>query len=211
MADVNNSMVHGVAPVLQALKQLEPDLYKRITKEIKSTAQPLRDKVAEGFPDEPWQSRRGVQWTMYGRTTRGKSLDGSGSKFPKYDGKKARKGVTVVVGGRKVRRTDSYPIIRLRQGDAGGQIYDLAKNNRTNKKDSFVRNINKSGDPSRVMWKRTRQFLPLVESNLEKIIDGITSRMTAEIAAETHRRNQASVRASAQVRNVLGQFGRAIS
>lgn len=208
--DVNQSMVHGVAPVLQALKQLEPDLYKQISQEIKSTAKPLRDAVAAGFPDDPWQSRRGVQWTKYGRTTRGVSVDGSGSKFPKYDGKKARKGVTVVVGGRKVRRTNSYPIIRLRQGDAGGSIYDLAKNNRTTNKQSFVNNLNKTGEPSRVMWRRTRQFLPLVENNLERIIDGITKRFTVEIAAETDRRNQASVRASQQTRNVLGQFGKAL-
>lgn len=210
MADVTVSMVHGVAPVLEALKHFEPELYKQITKEIKSTAKPLRDKVAAGYPDEPWQSRRGVQWTLYGRSARGKSVDGAGAQFPKYNGAKARKSVTTVVGGRKVRRTNSYPIMKLRQNDAGASIYDLAKNTRTNKKESFVNNLNKSGDPSRVMWKRTRQYMPMVESNLNKIVDGIANRFTAEIGAETHRRNQASIRASQQTRNVLGQFGKAL-
>ena len=210
MADVTVSMVHGVAPVLEALKHFEPDLYKQITKEIKSTAKPLRDKVAAGYPDEPWQSRRGVQWTLYGRTARGKSPDGTGAQFPKYNGAKARRSVTTVVGGRKVRRTNSYPIMKLRQNDAGGSIYDLSKNTRTNKKESFVNNLNKNGEPSRVMWKRTRQYMPMVESSLNNIVDGIANRFTAEIAAETHRRNQASIRASQQTRNVLGQFGKAL-
>jgi hypothetical protein len=208
--DVNNSMIHGVAPVLEALKHFEPELYKQITKEIKGTAKPLRDKVAAGFPNEPWQSRRGVQWTLYGRTARGKSVDGVGAQFPKYNGAKARRGVTTVVGGRKVQRTNSYPIVRIRQNDAGGQIYDLSKNNRTNKKESFVGNLNKNGEPSRVMWKRTRQYFPMIESNLNKIVDGVANRFTAEIGAETHRRNQASIRASQQTRNVLGQFGKAL-
>ena len=210
MADVTVSMVHGVAPVLEALKHFEPELYKQITKEIKSTAKPLRDKVAAGYPDEPWQSRRGVQWTLYGRTARGKSPDGTGAQFPKYNGAKARRSVTTVVGGRKVRRTNSYPIMKLRQNDAGGSIYDLSKNTRTNKKESFVNNLNKNGEPSRVMWKRTRQYMPMVESSLNNIVDGIANRFTAEIAAETHRRNQASIRASQQTRNVLGQFGKAL-
>jgi hypothetical protein len=202
--------VHGVAPVLETLKHLEPDLYKQITKQIRGTAKPLRDAVAAGFPDEPWQSRRGVQWTLYGRTTRGVSVDGTGSKFPRYDGAKARRGVTTTVGGRKIKGTNRYPIVRLRQGDAGGSIYDLAKNNRTTNKQSFVNNLKKSGEPSRVMWKKTRQYLPMIENNLNKIVDDVSKRFTADIAAETDRRNQASIRASQQTRNVLGQFGKAL-
>lgn len=208
MADVSNSMVHGVGPVLQALKQLEPTLYKEIEKEIKTISKPLRDKVAAGYPNSPWESTNGVQWTKYGRTTRGRSS--SGAQFPRYNGNKARKGVTVVVGGRKVRRTNSYPIMRLRQADAGGQIYDLSKNNQTANKMSFVDNLNKQGEPSRVMWKRTREFLPLIEKKLGKIIDGVGSQFTTEIARMTEQRNRQSAQARSQVRNALGQFGKAI-
>jgi hypothetical protein len=208
MADVNNSMIHGIGPVLEVLRRMEPELYKSVVAEMKTKAEPLRAKVAEGFPDKPWQSsKKPVQWTLYGRTTRGRKPNGtSGPSFPRYNGKKARKGVTVRVGGRKVRRTNSYPILRIVQSDAGGQIYDLAKLNQTSGKKSFVDNLNKTGEPSRVMWKRVRDYLPLVERDIDKIVDDISNRFTVEIATETERRNQRSISASKQVRDVLGRF-----
>ena len=207
---VSQTMVHGVAPVLQALKQLEPELYKAITADLKNKAEPMRTYVAAGFPDKPYPSATGViNWTRYGRTTRGrKSAGASGSSFPKYDGKKARKGVTVVVGGRKVRRTNSYPILRIKQSDAAGSVYDLAKNE--NKNSQFVKNLAKAGDPSRVMWRRTKASFPMVQKEITQVIDDIGRRFTAEIATETERRNAQSVRASSQVRTALGRFGKAL-
>lgn len=203
MAEVTNSMVHGVKPVLESLRRLEPNLYKTITKDIKSTAEPMRAKVAEGFPDKPWDSAKPIQWTLYGRTTRGRKA--TGPKFPRYSGKKARRAVTVQVGGRKVRRTNAYPIMRLKQSDAGGQIYDLATLNRTAGKEQFVQNLNKSGNPSRVMWKRTREYFPLVERGVKKIVADVEKRFTAEIAAETERRTQASVRGYESMIKRLGK------
>ena len=208
MAQVTNNMVHGVAPVLQSLKQLEPELYKAISADLKNKAEPMRAYVAAGFPDKPYPSATGViNWTKYGRTTRGrKNAGASGSSFPKYDGKKARKGVTVQVGGRKVRRTNSYPILRIKQSDAGGSIWDLAKNEKKNSQ--FVKNLAKAGNPSRAMWRRTKASFPMVQNEIEKVIDDIGRRFTTEIAAETDRRNAQSVRASSQVRTALGRFGK---
>lgn len=207
-AQVTQSLVHGVAPVLQALKQLEPDLYKEITADLKSKADPLRAYVSAGFPDKPYPSNKGViNWTKYGRTTRGRKPSGSaGVSFPKYDGKKARKGVTVQVGGRKVRRTNSYPIMRIKQSDAAGSIYDLAKN--ADKNRQFVLNLAKSGDPSRVMWRRTKAGFPMVQKSVMASVNQIGKRFTAEIASETERRTAQSVRAMSQARTALGRFGK---
>jgi hypothetical protein len=210
MADVTNNMVHGVQPVLQTLRRIEPELYKLVVKDLKDKAEPLRARVAQGFPDEPWTSTNPVQWTLYGRTTNKRNKNGTGAKFPRYNASKARRGVTVRVGGKKVRRTNSYPIMRVVQSNAGGQVYDLSKENKKSGRESFVDNLNKSGEPSRVMWKRVRQFMPLVENDIEKAIDKIMDRFSVEIAHETDRRNQASLRASKQARNVLGQFRKAV-
>ena len=210
MADVTNNMVHGVRPVLETLRKLEPELYKLVVKDLKDKADPLRAKVAEGFPDQPWTSANPVQWTLYGRTTNKRNKNGAGAKFPRYNTAKARRGVTVRVGGKKVRRTNSYPIMRVVQSNAAAQIYDLAKQTKTSGRESFVDNLGKSGDPSRVMWKRVRQFMPLVERDIEKAVDKISDRFSVEIAHETERRNQASLRASQQARNVLGQFRKAM-
>jgi hypothetical protein len=208
MADVQNNMVVGVAPVLQVLKRLEPETYKTITKDIKNKVEPLRVKVADGFPARPWQSSKQINWIKYGRTTRGrKPKDSSGASFPKYNVTKAKRGVTAVVGGRKVRRTNSYPIVRIRQSDAAAAIYDLAKLNRTDGKQQFVKNLNKTSMPSRVMWKRVRTNMPLIQKDLDRIVTDLQSRFTVEVAMETERRNNASIRARKQTRNSFGRFG----
>jgi hypothetical protein len=201
-------MVVGVAPVLQALKRLEPETFKQVSKDIKNKVEPLRVNVADGFPAKPWQSSKEINWIKYGRTTRGRKPKGSaGASFPKYDVKKAKRGVTVVVGGRKIRRTNSYPIVRIKQSDAGASIYDLAKLNRTDKKDQFVKNLNATGSPSRVMWKRVKSNMPLVEKDLDKIIADIQSRFTVQIANETTKRANSSIQARSQSRNAFGRFG----
>ncbi len=213
MAQVQNNMVHGVKPVLEFLRQMEPALYRETVKDLKDKADPLRAVVAQAFPDKPWDSAKPVNWTRYGRTSRGRKVNQTaGADFPKYDPKKVRAGVKIQVGGRKVRRTNSYPILRIKQTDAAGSVFDLAKNNAsgTQAGQQFVRNLAKTGSPSRVMWKQVEKNYRLVEVAVMQVVDGIGKRFTAQIAAETNRRNAQSIRASKQARNALGQFGKTI-
>ena len=214
-SQVKNNMVHGVAPVLQHLRQLEPDLYKSIVAQLKDDTNDLRLAVANEFPEQPWKSSKGViNWTRYGRKKRGRKSNGEGgANFPKWESAKVKRGVTVQVGGRKVRRTDSYPILRVKQSDAAGSIFDLAKTQRGegNVGRQFVKNLNTNPtEPSRVMWRSVEKYYPMVQAKVEKTIDSITNRFTAEIAAETARRSAQSIRASQQVRTALGRFGKAL-
>lgn len=214
MAQVTNNMVHGVAPVLQALRQLEPETYKIIVADLKNSTNDLRLAVANDFPDKPWKSSTGkINWVNYGRTKRGRKMnDTAGADFPKWQSAKVKRGVQVKVGGRKVRRTDSYPILRIVQSDAAGSIWDLAKKQRGTGDigKQFVKNLNATGSPSRVMWKSTKKYYPLVEHKVMKIVDDIGKRFTVQIAQETQKRNAQSVRAASQVRNALGRFGKAL-
>lgn len=213
MAQVTNNMVHGIKPVLEFLRTMEPAIYKETVKEIKTAADPLRAKVAQAFPDKPWDSAKPVNWMRYGRTTRGRKVnDTPGADFPKYDSKKVRAGVKVQVGGRKVRRTNSYPILRIKQTDAAGSVFDLATKNAsgTQAGQQFVQNLNKTGTPSRVMWREVEKNYGLIEHAISVILDKIGKQFTAQIATETNRRNAQSVRASKQTRNALGQFGKSL-
>jgi len=214
MAEVTNNLVHGVAPVLQALRQLEPETYKIIVADLKNNTNDLRLAVANDFPDKPWKSSTGnINWVKYGRTKRGRKMnDTAGADFPRWDSKKVKRGVTIQVGGRKVRRTNSYPILRIKQSDAAGSVFDLAKNQRGSGQvgAQFVKNLNATGKPSRVMWKSTAKHYPLVEHKVMRIIDDIGKRFTAEIAAETYKRNKQSIQASGQMRTALGRFGKAL-
>jgi hypothetical protein len=212
MADVKNNMVHGVAPVLESLRQLERETYKIIVADIKNQTNNLRLAVANDFPDKPWKSSTGkINWVKYGRTSRGRKMNNTaGADFPRWNGAKVKRGVQVKVGGRKVRRTNSYPILRVVQSDAAGSIWDLAKTQRGDGKvgQQFVNNLNATGSPSRVMWKSVPKYYPLVERKVDKILDDIGKRFTAEIANQTAKRNKQSMQAAKQVRNALGRFGK---
>jgi hypothetical protein len=212
MAQITNNMVHGIAPVLESLRQLERETYKTIVDDLKNNTNDLRVAVANDFPDKPWKSRTGnINWTKYGRTTRGrKKNDTAGADFPRWNAGKVKRGVTVQVGGRKVRRTNSYPILRVRQSDAAGSIYDLAKTQRGAGKvgQQFVNNLNATSAPSRVMWKSVPKYYPLVEHKVDKILDDIGKRFTVQIANQTAKRNKQSMQASGQIRNALGRFGK---
>lgn len=212
MADVKNNMVHGIQPVLQALRQLEPETYKIIVADLKNSTNDLRVAVANDFPDKPWKSSRGkINWVRYGRTSRGRKMnDTAGADFPQWNAAKVKRGVQVKVGGRKVRRTNSYPILRIVQSDAAGSIWDLAKKQRGNGDigKQFVKNLNATGSASRVMWKSVPKYYPLVERKVDKILDDIGKRFTVQIAQETDKRNAQSMRASKQARTALGRFGK---
>ena len=208
MADVSQTMVHGLAPVLETLRTLDRELYRAVQNEIRTQTDDLRVAVAAGFPDKPWDSPKPVNWLKYGRTKRGRKMpDQAGASFPRYDPGKVKAGVKIVVGGRKVRRTNSFPILRVVQSNGAGEIFDLAKDGHGKAGTQFVKNLAKSGEPSRVMWKKVRANYPLVEGKVTVIVDRLMKQFSAQIAHESDRRAAQSVRASQQVRNVLGQFG----
>ena len=208
--------VHGVSSTLSYLRRFERDLYKNIRKELIKSAQPTVRVVAANFPKQPWDSKRGVNWTKYGRTERGRKPAGaSGASFPRYQMAKVRRGVKADTGSSRRRLDGTYTILRIKQVDAAGAIYDLAKNQQTLQPDrsSFVKNLNraKRGQPnSRVMWPTVEKQLPSLIVETEKIIRKIEGLYTAEIAADTGRRAAQSARATKQVRNALGQFGAGI-
>lgn len=213
-AELSQNLVHGIAPVLQTLRQLEPETYKQIEKDLKNNTNDLRVAVQNDFPEKPWNSSTGqINWTKYGRTTRGrKPKDAAGASFPKWEAKKVKRGVQIQVGGRKVRRTNSYPILRIKQTNAAGAIYDLAKNQQGEGSigRQFVQNLNATAKPSRVMWKSAAKNYPLVEHKILKILDDVGSRFTAQISRQTELRSAQSMRASKQARTALGRFGKAL-
>jgi hypothetical protein len=200
--------VENIRPVLETLRLWEPTMYKAVQKDIKDTAYFVVANTAHAFPAQPWTSRRGVNWTKYGRTQRGRRpKGGAGAEFPRYKLSDVRKGVDAKVGGRK-RRDGSYPIVTIRQKNAGGQIYDLALNNQKLGKESFVRNLNAMKAPSRVMWPTVLKYKPRLEKKVEIIIKRVEREFSLQIAMEAQRRANLSISASRQSRNALGQFGK---
>lgn len=205
--------VHGVQSTIAYLRRFEKDLYKNIRKDLIKSAQPVVRAVAREFPKEPWDSTNGVNWTKYGRTERGRKPKGSaGSSFPRYQIAKVRRGVKADTGSSRRRLDGTYTILRIKQIDAAGSIYDLARQQQTTQPDrgSFVKQLNNArrGQPnSRVMWPTVEKHLPAIIVQVEKVLEGIENLYSAEIAADTTRRIAQSARATKQVRTALGRFG----
>lgn len=211
MLPVMNIAVYGVQPTLEVLRLLEPSMYKSVQTEIADTAQFLVVQVRNKFPTEPWDSAKPINWTRYGRTRRGKKPDNDvGASFPRYKISDVRKGVKAKVGGRKNRTTGTYPILTIQQTNAGGMIYDLAMNSRTRGKEQFIKNLRTSGSASRVMWPTVDKYKRNVHDEVMRIVRRVEKQFEHEIALETQRRANASIRAGQQTRNALGQFGKAM-
>ena len=60
------------------------------------------------------------------------------------------------------------------------------------------------------MYPTVKKQLPSLIADVEKILSRIENMYSAEIASDTQMRSAASSRAGKQVRNVLGQFGKAM-
>jgi len=204
--------VHGVQSTIQYLQRFEREVFKDIRKQLIHSAQPIVVAVQGEFPKQPWDSKRGVNWTKYGRTRRGrKSPSSAGPSFPRYQYSKVKRGVKADTGSTRRRSDGTYTILRIKQTDAAASIYDLAQQTRTANAASFITNLNntKRGQPnSRVMFPTVIKAIPKVINDVMKILDKIESRYSAEIAADTQTRAAQSARASKQVRNLLGQFGK---
>jgi hypothetical protein len=206
--------VHGVQATVQYLRRFEREAYKDIKKQLITKADPTVRAVRAEFPKDPWQSRRGVQWTKYGRTDRGrKQPNAAGASFPRYQQSRVRSGVKADDGARRRRSDGTYTILRIKQTYAAGAIYDLANKTQTAGAESFIKNLNKGkrGKPkSRVMWATVIKNVPKLTKDVEAIMRGLEDRFTAEIAADTQARLAQARRASSQSRNVLGQFGKLV-
>lgn len=206
--------VHGVQSTVQYLRRFEKEAYKKIKKELIKSAKPTVEAVKREFPKQPWDSKNGVNWTKYGRTERGRRPEGSsGAGFPRYQQSLVKQGVKADDGSRRRRSDGTYSILRIKQTYAAGVIYDLAKENRTAGKESFVKNLNKKkrGKPnSRVMWPTVQKHLPFLTKNVDHILKDLESQFSDEIAADSQRRLAQSRRASSATRNALGQFGKVV-
>lgn len=204
--------VEGIKPVLETLRMVEPEMYKRIQKEIAGTAEFIVQDVRSKFPVQPWKSSKPINWMLYGRTKAGKRPEGqSGAEFPRYKIEDVRKGVKAKVGGRKNRKTGTYPILTIQQKNAGGMIYDLANETRTTGKEQFVKNLQSMGSPSRVMYPTVEKHnKSKVVVEVEKIVERVEKQFEHQIAMEARRRANASINASKQTRNALGQFSKAV-
>ena len=162
--------VYGVAEVIKELRNMEPELYKRLTNDLRTSAAPLARAVGSEFPEEPL-----INW------------GGSGARnkngFPSYNAAQAINNVKPSVSTRKPRGANEYGILRLQQFGGAAQIYDSAGSitqaGKGSSGEMFVMNLDKrlrtksrkGRTRSRVMYPATQKHLPLLIPAIEQSLD----------------------------------------
>lgn len=161
--------VYGVAQAVRELRKLEPTLYRSLVKDLKTSAKPLAEAVANEFPDEPL-----VNWEGDGSRGRG--------NFPSYNTSTVRARVRPAIMTSPPKAETTYGILRIEQMDAAGAIYDsagskTAAQNTTNG-GRFIMNLDKrlrtkstkGKTRSRVLYPATNKHLPLLIPAIERTI-----------------------------------------
>ena len=188
--------ITGLKPVLQTLMVIDRDLYKKVTDDIKAQAMPVANKIAQDFPV-----------TVLSGFTKKRTKAASKATFPAYNASVVRKSVRPIVGGRKRRVTNTYPILKLRTKNGAAQIFDMAQNQAT-PGNTFVENLKAQGygDASRVMWKSTMRYLPMIERLVINSVKTIEQSISADLVRNIENRKAASKRVKGIVRT-KGRFG----
>jgi hypothetical protein len=143
--------VENVPQTLRALRQVDPELRKRVPDEIKSYAQPMLAELKAELPAEKMLSG----WSKRGRTG--------------YRPGSARWKTTLQFRGSRPRNSpvDSWPVLRVRSKHLALIIADTARKGRTPQGRAMVAALDrKYGKSSRFVW-------PVVERHARDIERGI--------------------------------------
>ena len=176
-----------IAEALKAIKKVEPDLIKKMQKDIRKEAKPTTDSIKAYLkwldPDiTPFNSNgpsgieRGVLIKSRGDAT-------------KWSRQLVLRGIRVKFGGptRKARMgKKAYAVMTIIQGNAAGAIFDVAGSRNLGKPgNKFVENLrkedkpHKTGErsgrtgPSRYMWPGAEDHLPQLRAASTEIMDNV--------------------------------------
>jgi hypothetical protein len=163
--------VTGVAEALKALAKADPELRKAVIKDMKQAATPLQAAARSLLPDRPLRNWYGWQGG--------------------YNLGKAQKGIKVTFKGGKVKgkSADHFPLLSLRQTDAGGAIYEMAgraggkgrKSEGEARGAAMIAKLNTYGTASRTLWPAVERNFGDVEAALNEAIDTMTDVINREI------------------------------
>lgn len=153
---VSGVYVEGIEDTLKALRKLDTELFKASVETIRV---PL--EAAAGIARSKYPPNQGA---LSGWRTKAPKKPVPPNAFPIYRQNSAQKGVKVVVNKRTSSRKDSYKIGALLQTNAGGVIFDMAREAPNN----FGQDLTaKFGSPSRVMWPSMRAMQTAIVASIK--------------------------------------------
>lgn len=162
--------IENVPATLRTLRKIDPELRKRVPEEIKSYAKPLVDTAKAALPTSAplsgWTAGR-FRWRA-GTVRNGVKLQFKGSRP-----KNAPAG--------------SWPVLRLRQTNAAGAVFDIAgrrSSGRTRSGQIMIRELEaRHGRASRSIWPSVEKHADEIEKGIARIFEGYTQIINRELGA----------------------------
>ena len=159
--------VQNVAQAFRVLSKIDPELRKATIKDLKSAARPLEEAARALVPDSS-PLRNWGQWE--------KNREGGSGPGP-WDTSKVKSGIKVAFrsGVPRGSRSDTIPILTLRQMNGPGAIYDMAgragglgrRSEKASRGQQMIAKLDTRATPSRSLW-------PAVENNFQHVEAGLT-------------------------------------
>ena len=164
MGDLARIEVYGVPEMLKLLKTIDPALRKATQAKMKLAAAPILAEARSLIPEvaiEPGEKgrKRGGGWKVTGR-----------------DAKAVRRSIKVTFKGSRIRdkNANTFPLLKLVLGSAGGSIFDMAGRSGSGNTPSgtaLIRKLQKDrGGASRVMWRSVESKIGEVEAGVKDAI-----------------------------------------
>lgn len=135
--------IYGYDRLKRLMKEIDPEIRKRMDKEIRTTLKPIAERakaeapttVMSGWMDERWQGK----WAKR-----------------RYDRAHVAKGISVRQGGKRTRGSVTKTAWKVTSKSAAGSIYEVAGRKSAGKTPqgrAFIANLNRDGKASRLLWR----------------------------------------------------------
>lgn len=178
----------GVRDALAELRSIDPKMRTAAVREVKRDLSGLLEPARARYPAST--GLRG--WS---RGTRGGRLG--------YDGSKVRQGVQVVVGGRKPKGANKFPIVTVVQRNAGGALFSVAgmqngsqsvrggkdKLGRPYSAEQSIAFLNKlaveNGRAQRGLWKAREEIQDAAGKSIGIALEKVTAQVNRRIVPQT--------------------------
>jgi hypothetical protein len=158
-------IITDVQKLQRELMKIEPDLKKRLVRDIKQVAEPVKNKVKSAVPVvSPLQRGMGESRGRLG--------------WNHASGKKPNDVRIVYRSGSKKKAGMITSLVSVNVGSAAATMVDMAGKRNPNGRNArgavFIRNLNQKGfgKPSRYAWPAAEEALPAAAGKIKNIIDG---------------------------------------
>lgn len=176
--------IRGLDASLRKLKQIDPKLEREAKKRLKDDVKPIVQDAKASIPGSPPLSR----WVA----PKGAGADGQGvvraggSRLPIWSSGPAKRRIGVsIVRKRRSGYTGKMLLIRVRQMDAAGAVFDIAgRRNADNPLDKSLKSAG-FGGASRGMWPAAMRHKDAVHDSIKASVHEVERQINAELRRVT--------------------------